>query len=244
MTGPRVSVILPVRDGAAFLGAAMRSVLGQDVAQLIVIDDMSGDATPDLLADAARADARVQVLAGLGAGPAAARNLGLGAATGDVIGFVDADDLWPAGKLALQLARLARAPHADVVSGLVRYFEKPDETGLAPLAGARSFDTAHVNLGAALFRRAAFDRVGTFDADLRYSEDVDLMFRMMDDGLAVTVLNAPMLYYRRHPAQMTAAKTGEEQRDFRTVMARTALRRRAGNIVAPPKLADLIEDLS
>ena len=66
------------------------------------------------------------MLAGSKKGPATARNIGLREATGDVIAFNDADDIWPRGKLALQLERLDREPPADVVAGLVAYFEELD----------------------------------------------------------------------------------------------------------------------
>ena len=107
-----ISVILPVRDGAATLEGAVRSVLtGQGVdLELICVDDGSVDATPELLAAWARADRRVRVLRRPSEGIVAALNTGLQAARAPLIGRMDADDEMSPGRLAAQLSALGEDP--------------------------------------------------------------------------------------------------------------------------------------
>src|ERR1700756_3440150 len=90
---PSFSAIIPVYNGEKYLQAAIQSVLdlGNEVMELIVVDDGSADATAEVIAGFAD---RVRYVSQPHRGPAAARNLGLQHALGDVIGFLDADDLW------------------------------------------------------------------------------------------------------------------------------------------------------
>lgn len=99
---PLVSVITPVYDAVTFLGDALSSVQSQSVSdwEHILVDDGSTDGSLELIARAAAADPRIRLLRSPGrGGPAKARNLGLQAARGDYLAFLDADDLWLQEKL-------------------------------------------------------------------------------------------------------------------------------------------------
>ncbi len=103
---PEVSVITPVRDGAAYLEESARSVLGQTHSslELLIIDDGSRDASLAEARTLAAGDSRVQVLQTRGGeGAGVARNIGLAAARGRYVAFLDCDDQWLPEKLALQL---------------------------------------------------------------------------------------------------------------------------------------------
>jgi teichuronic acid biosynthesis glycosyltransferase TuaG len=115
MSGPpAVSVIVPFRNAAATLGATLDSLAAQTCPdwEALLIDDASSDGGPALAQARAAADGRLRVLAtGARAGAAGARNLGIRAARGRFIAFLDADDTWLPDKLALQLPVLrAGAP--------------------------------------------------------------------------------------------------------------------------------------
>lgn len=89
----RFSVVIPSHNRSAWLVAALESVFAQTepAFEIIVADDGSTDDTPDVLR---KYEGRVKVLTQRNAGPSAARNLGIAAATGDYIAFLDSDDLW------------------------------------------------------------------------------------------------------------------------------------------------------
>lgn len=232
---PRVSVIIPNRDMGRFLPDALASIARQavPVAEILVVDAGSSDDSLAVIAGLAASDPRVRLLHSQAANPSGVRNCGLAEATGEVIAFLDADDLWPEDKLARQLARLAAAPAVDVVSGFVQYFDRLDPASLAPAADSRVETLFHVHLGAALFRRSVFDAVGGFDESLRYSEDVDLLLRIREADTPMTILRARTLYYRRHDASLMSQADPAKERDFKRTLAGSLMRRRRRGVVTP-----------
>src|SRR5438128_5171730 len=102
----RTTVIMPVRNGERFIPEAIDSVLSQIALddELVIIDDCSTDATRSVLARIT--DRRIRVLDGLGRGASSARNIGLAAAVGEFIAFLDHDDLWPAGRHRIMVQAL------------------------------------------------------------------------------------------------------------------------------------------
>ena len=112
-----VSVIIPTHDRAAVITRAVDSVLAQEGAELevIVVDDGSTDATRAVLESRYGEDPRVTYLHQEQAGVAGARNAGLAHAGGELVAFLDSDDVWRPGKLALQLACLQKVPEAGMI---------------------------------------------------------------------------------------------------------------------------------
>jgi glycosyltransferase involved in cell wall biosynthesis len=228
----RVSVIVPVWNMARFLPDAIASI--PKVHEIIIVAAESDD---DTLGVARELDGRrlgVRVLTDPKKGPATARNIGLREASGDVIAFIDADDVWPQGKLAVQLERLDRAPSVDVVAGLVTYFEELDRKSLAPAKRSRIETIFLHHVAAAIFRRSVFDRIGLFDESLMYAEDADLLLRIIEAQVPFVILNTSALYYRRHGDSMMTRddprKKGDLARAFAMSLAR---RRRLGLSLAP-----------
>jgi hypothetical protein len=219
---PLVSVIIPVWNGADFLAEAIDSLLAQNYPQLeiIVVDDGSTDAL------AAAIDAlpvQLRVLHQPNSGPAAARNLGLRAASADIIGFLDVDDLWPAGKLAAALAWLAAHPACDVVIGLAQLMERLPG-GDYHFVGSPDDSFPHY-IGAALFRRSVFERVGTFDPLLRFGEDIDWFTTAKHAGARIDRLEMVSLHVRRHPGNSTRNKTAADLTPVRLLRKALASRK-------------------
>ena len=120
--GPLVSVVIPVFNGEAFLREAVESVreavhvLDQKYSpvEIIIVDDGSTDGTGTV---ARSLPETVRYLQQTNQGPAAARNRGIERAHGSLIAFADADDLWPAAKLELQLPYLINDPTIEIEFG-------------------------------------------------------------------------------------------------------------------------------
>jgi glycosyltransferase involved in cell wall biosynthesis len=125
---PRVSVILVFLNGAEFIGEAITSVMTQtmDDFELLLCDDGSSDGSTEIARErAARHPAKVRYLehpghANKGASPT--RNLGLCAARGEYVAFIDVDDVWRQKKLAEQTAIMTANPDVGLVCGTVRYW--------------------------------------------------------------------------------------------------------------------------
>jgi glycosyltransferase involved in cell wall biosynthesis len=219
-----VSVIIPVHNGAAFLGDAVSSALRQGKVHLeiIVVDDGSTDETADA---ASTWGNQIRYVRQPQAGPAAARNHGVALSRGEVLAFLDADDVWTADKLSRQLARLGSAPPVDVVVDctqpvreVVRDDGRKALEPCAPTWGA-------LLLGSALMRRATFDAVGGFDEALFCGEDVDWFLRAREQGVAIEFTTDVGLLYRIHPNSLTR-DTKARDRYFLMSLKRSLERRR------------------
>lgn len=224
MTVPEVSVIMPVFNGAPYIAEAIGSIRAQNhpALEIIVVDDGSTDGSGAIVS-ALGGDIRIASQANAGA--AAARNHGLALARGAVIAFLDADDLWPADKLARQLAVLDGDPRIGLVTGRIRAFGGTIP-GRADRAEAYGDGLPGVNLGCALVRRPVFDAVGGFDTALRISDDADWFVRVRDHGIPTAALDAVTLLYRIHDANMTR-NVDTVGREAVLVMKRALDRRRA-----------------
>src|SRR5437667_12630279 len=111
---PLVSVVIPCYNGERYLAEAIESVLAQryEPLEIIVVDDGSTDRSAEVARHFGDA---VQYVCQPHAGAAAARNRGVGLATGDLIAFLDADDVWTEGRLARQVQVLEADPSVGMV---------------------------------------------------------------------------------------------------------------------------------
>lgn len=224
MGSAEISVIVPVYNAEAYIAEALDSILGQThpPREIIVIDDGSTDGTQEVVSQYRNA---VICLRQENRGPAAARNTGLERATGRLIAFLDADDLWPPDALAESSRVLQENPEIGVVLGRTRFLRRVDR----PDAGAQWQDSLvarfYPQLGSALFRRAVFDEVGAFDAHLAYSEDIDWFIRARERGVHIHATERISLIHRLHSGNMTGAVNPA---DFRlaAVLKRSLDRRR------------------
>jgi glycosyltransferase involved in cell wall biosynthesis len=193
----QTSVIIPVRNGERFLGDAMSSVLSQlyEADRLLVVDDGSTDGTSSVVATFR--DPRVALLQTSGRGVSAARNLGIAAATGDFIAFLDHDDLWPPSRHELMIASLLAHPEIDAVFGRVRVCFEP--RAYVP-AGWKGLDGKYICelVGTALYRRSFLKGIGGFAEDMQVREDVDFFLRLSEAGLRPLMCDVDGVIYRRH----------------------------------------------
>ena len=124
----RVSVIIPVYNAASYLPRCLDSVLGQTLKdiEVICVDDGSTDGSAAILADYAAKDSRVKVITQRNVGAGAARNVGIRAATGEYVGFVDSDDFIDPDFYA-RLYEGSDCGRTDCVKGTILLYD--NETG-------------------------------------------------------------------------------------------------------------------
>jgi glycosyltransferase involved in cell wall biosynthesis len=202
MDGPlKVSVVVPTYNRAHSVGEAIRSVLRQTYAdlELIVVDDGSSDDTAARVQQCS--DSRVRYIRQENAGVSAARNRGVSTARGELIAFIDSDDVWKPEKLAVDVAVLDQHPEAQAVFSDV---EKHDGAVIVPsftrettffkgyLAQHPCPDGVVLDQRQMLLcllqevpilpstltmRRAAFEKLGGFDTSWRCFEDWEFFIR-------------------------------------------------------------------
>jgi glycosyltransferase involved in cell wall biosynthesis len=197
-----VSVIIPVYNGDRYLGEAIESILAQDYRpiEVIVVNDGSTDNTETI---AKRYDNDIIYVLQENCGPAAARNKGLRMASGDIVGFLDVDDLWSRDKLQHQLLRLNDTPSAEIVLGYTQIMILTDIVEGRHIFRKWSDPVLALSVGSALFRRSVFDKVGRFDGTQHYCDDWDWFMRARERGVSILIHREVTQFYRRHERNMT-----------------------------------------
>lgn len=192
------SVVIPVRNGARFVAEAIGSVQAQlePGDEILVVDDGSTDATPSILAGISHPGLRL--LAGGGRGVSAARNIGLAAARGCFVAFLDHDDLWPAGRHRTLLEALKQDERLDVAFGRI---QRRFEPGARVTAESRlEGHHAYWLVGSGLYRRRLLDRIGGFAEDMPMGEDFDFHARLVEAGMHSRLCETHSLIRRHHDA--------------------------------------------
>lgn len=218
MTQPRVSVVIPVRNGKDYLQEALDSVLQQSFAdlELLLINDGSNDDDYDRYG---LQDKRIRVIHLDGTGVSRARNVGMEQSRGELIAFLDADDVWFPGKLQAQVKYLDEHPDVGVVFGKFIRWPSLAGGGFAPsttlIQDASGIATAEaersgwlytrllkgllVGMNTAIIRRNIYEAIGGFDESMHQGEDYD--FWLKTSRIAeMHSLNGPVALYRIHGA--------------------------------------------
>jgi len=212
-TWPFVSVIVPVFNGERFIRKVVENILSQDYPSLeiIMINDGSTDKTEEIIKEL---PLEIRYLSQKHFGPSAARNRGINEAMGEYIAFLDVDDLWPKENLRMLLKELSQDRDIDVVHGYAQLAHYNPVTDTYEYRGnpAESFP---YYIGAALYRRTAFTKVGLFDPTLHYGEDTDWFTRAKELNVTIKRLEDVTLIVRRHGKNMTCGKNVVELNQLR-----------------------------
>jgi glycosyltransferase involved in cell wall biosynthesis len=212
---PRVSILLPVRDAAATLGPALRSIARQTFRdwELIAVDDGSTDDSRAILEQAAAADPRLRVISCPHRGLVASLQDATAVASAPLLARMDADDLMHRRRLELQVARLERTPQVAVLATRVRDLGRTGEGMRLHVAWQNGLVT-HEEIARSLFidcpiahpsvllRRDAFERAGGY-RDAGWAEDFDLWHRLRELGARFEKLPQVLLAWRDLPSRLT-----------------------------------------
>jgi glycosyltransferase involved in cell wall biosynthesis len=202
----QISVIIPVYNGAEFLAEAIASIRAQYYAplEIIIVNDGSTDGTATL---AQSLGTDIRYFYQPNAGPSAARNLGLIEAKGELIAFLDADDIWPEGSLELRLAAITSSPTALGVIGHTRgLLMLPAVNGMKSEAILSDPWCLPMLVGCGLYHRSIFERAGNFSNTMKHSEDLDWYLRLREANLPLLNIDAVTLHYRLHGHGLTSDK--------------------------------------
>ena len=223
MITPRISVVLAVRNGARHLEGSIGSVLAQSFGdfELIVIDDGSSDATPDLLSTFQRADKRVVTVRQEHRGLAASLNRGIETARGVYVARQDADDISRGDRFEVQAAYLDREPSIAAVGSRAEVIDRAGMV-VGSLVAARGPQAVRRGLltlrttpvhGSMMLRRSAVQSIGGYRPAFAAGQDYDLWLRLSErhdlDNLPEALyrwrLDAESVYATRRATQLRYA---------------------------------------
>lgn len=202
MSTPLVTVIVASYNGERFLREALESVFAQDFEsfEVVFVDDGSEDRTAEIANSFP-----LRYVHQTNKGLPAARNTGLAEAKGDLIAFLDDDDLLPPTKLRIQSGYLLDHPAIGCVLGrqewIVEDGVEVPELRRDPIYG----EPGGIQLVSAMIRRNVLEEVDGFDPSYRYAEDRDLFIRLREHGVEIAVLPEIVLHKRLHGTNMTAS---------------------------------------
>ncbi len=217
MGEPEISVLMPVRDGAATLERALRSVLASrgPSLELICVDDGSTDESAEILGTWSRADARVRVLSQPRRGIVAALGRGLRAARAPLVARMDADDEMHRERLAAQAEHLAREPGLALVgcqvesfregglgAGYRIYSEWVNGLTTAETIAREAFIECPVPHPTWMFRRDVVLELGGY-RERPWPEDLDLLYRLLAAGWGVGKVARVLHRWRDHDARLS-----------------------------------------
>jgi glycosyltransferase involved in cell wall biosynthesis len=233
MNRPTVSVLLPVRNEERFLPAALGSLYRQTWPhwELVAVDDGSTDATPAILAAAAKRDSRVRVVTRRPEGLVAALNKGLEACRAPLVARMDGDDICHPRRLELQVACLNANPRLDLLASAVRHFPRPlIREGMRAYEAWQNGLVAHEEIlrnlfvespfahPSVLFRREEVVRAGGY-RDCGWAEDYDLWLRMAEGGSRFARISEVLLFWRDRPGRLTRTAPNCSAQAFRACKA-------------------------
>ena len=229
----RITVVLPVLDDADHVGQALESLLRQEAGppSIVVVDDGCEDESMSVVARVAP-EARIVTSGGRATGPSHARNVGVDAVRTPLLGFLDADDAWPADRLVHDLARLDADPTVRALLGRSQYESEHPE-----LLEGHVLDEEHAmriwHLGALTVFVDEWHAVGPLDESLVRGEDIDWFQRAIDHGHAPTEHDHIVLFHRKRPDSYTRGGRGSA-RDTLGILAHLVRRRRREGLLPPP----------
>ncbi len=205
----KVSVIIPAYNQGLYLKEAIQSVLDQTYPNfdLVIVDDGSTDDTAEVVHRFR--DQRIRYIYQENRGLSAARNTGIQHSDGELLTFLDSDDLFFPDKLEVLVAELEQHPEVGFVAGqavLIDEYGNPlGEVFNTPLPDdpARLLLWNPLHVCSVMVRRSWIDQVGLFDERFRAYEDWDMWLRLARAGCPMRWMPHPVSMYRFHTSQMT-----------------------------------------
>lgn len=221
----KLSIIIPVYQVENTLASCVKSVLGQSFRdyEMILVDDGSTDASPQICDHLAKADRRIRVIHQRNSGLSAARNTGIAKAHGEYITFVDSDDSIAPDTLHQLMTLINVHPDYDLLEYPVyEHFDHPFNRHLLQFAPREYEDMheywlkgkayCHTYAWNKIYRRTLFDHV-RFPVG-KVFEDVFTLPRLLQQCRIVATTDVGLYYYHWNPAGITALATGKELTDL------------------------------
>jgi len=222
---PQISVLIPAYRAEKYIAEAIESALNQTLKpyEVIVVDDGS----PDNLYEVAKVYVPdILLFRKENQGISKTRNFGLNKASGNLIAFLDADDLWPENHLELLYNKMSKSDKTDITFGQTQEFISPDLKnnyrgkipGITPSGAPMP--------GSSLIKSVIFDTVGYFDENLQSAEFIDWFDRVKINNIISENINETVLYRRLHMTNSSIVNKNSQQ-DYLKVLRASLARKKS-----------------
>ncbi|ESA36800.1 glycosyl transferase family 2 [Leptolyngbya sp. Heron Island J] len=212
---PLVSVIVPAYNAAVFLPSVIQSVLAQSYAnwELLIINDGSTDNTQEIVNQYCETDDRIQLVSRENSGVSVSRNLGAQLANGELVAFLDSDDLWHQEKLSSHINYMHNHPDVGVSFARVELISSDGETtnkltnNITKSLKPEDFFYSNPTVTTSNFviRKSVFQELNGFDESMQYNEDIDLLFRIsIQDKWKIEGIDQVLVQYRLHSSGLSS----------------------------------------
>jgi len=239
----KLAVMMAAYNAESYIAHALNSIISQDCAatlDVIVVNDGSTDQTGNVLHHLATKHPEIRIIETENQGVTRARNVGLQALRDDtdLVSFLDADDLLPAGRYARDIELFRSDPELQLTLGTTTMFRQASDDQSGPAKGSETASGRCVQLASGTFRYSMVQRVGLFDTSFQQAEDMDFLLRMLELGPKYHIQDETCIFYRRHGGNMTR-DTDQLRRDFSRALLFSVRRRKANNL--PPFNTDIFD---
>ena len=218
---PSISVVTPSYNQAAFIERTLQSVLSQGVGDLeyVVMDGGSTDETVEVLK---RFDGRLRWVSEKDRGQSDAVNKGIRQTSGDIIGWLNSDDVYYPGALASALAYFAAHPEVDLLYGNANHIDEHDKIvepyPTEPWDLNRLKETCYLCQPAVFFRRRVVERHGGIDDNLQYCMDYEFWLRLGHADIRVAHVPQVLAGSRLHAATKTLRSRVKVHREVNSMI--------------------------
>ncbi|WP_234734743.1 glycosyltransferase family A protein [Tellurirhabdus bombi] len=220
-----ISVILPVYNAEKYLEESLESIWAQTLPpqEVIAINDGSTDNSLEILNKFSH---KLRIVSRENRGICASLNQAIQLAKGELITFLDADDMWVDDKLEQQVRLLTQRPDLEACFGMMQQFISPElpEEVQQTIYCPNEVQKGIVKLTLMVWRKS-FDRIGWFDETLKRGDFIDWFSRAEEAGLTYTVL--PELFAHRRLHRNSLSSQQQHQKDLLKVAKAALDRRRA-----------------
>lgn len=221
MSDPIISIVMPTYNAEEFVHQTIQSVLNQSFAdfEYLILDDGSRDRSLAIARQWALGDRRIQVFSHPNQGVSATRNRGIQLSRGNLIAFLDADDIWFPEKLAAHVEHFQANPNLAVSFSRVEFMtlngEPTGQVSTSRLFHLKPEDLIYENptstMSSLVVRAEVFAQVGGFAEDMSYCEDLEWLFRVICHQCQgyppwqIEGIDRVLVYYRASPAGLSAS---------------------------------------
>lgn len=224
MKTPTISAIIPLYNTEKYIEQAIQSLLNQTIKidQIIVVDDGSTDNGAEIV----KKYPQIELIQKENEGLKKTLNCGLSHATGDFIGFLDADDRWKTDKLKVQLDYLVDHPEVDVA------FVNSERFKMVKLENGKSLEEkidvmSGKTLPTGLYRKQVFDVVGVFSVENQFHNFMEWLDRAQFKNINMVMINEVLYERRIHDSNMGVLEKDKQREQYLATLKASLDRRRA-----------------